>query len=172
MINLEGFNLILCCSNLGQPWPHSSDKTYHWMRFACYQGNRTLLLVFMVGISLGSPLIQVSFRSMEATVYDASFLLKRLTNSISLMPVAKAWLPCQETCIIFKGFFFIYIKVNVAWQCSKQFFSSPLEIILWWPGTWFHHNLNHHTLREDLLFSMEEAKSNKAIGKIGLGREG
>jgi hypothetical protein len=67
------------------------------MRFSYYQGNRALLLVLMRGVSLGSPLIQVSFRSVEATVYDASFLFKRFTDPISLIPVAKAWLPCQET---------------------------------------------------------------------------
>jgi hypothetical protein len=66
------------------------------MRFSCYQGNRTFLLVFMVGISLASPLIQISFRSVEATVCDDAFLLKIFTNPISLIPVAKAWLPCKN----------------------------------------------------------------------------
>lgn len=94
--------------------PLQSVFTYHWMRFSCYQRSRTLLLVFVVGICLGSPLVQVSFRSMEATVYDAGFLLKRFTNPISLIPVAKAWLSCQEICMTFEGFF-ICLWRNVVW---------------------------------------------------------
>lgn len=33
---------------------------------------------------------------MEATVYDAGFFLERLTNAISLIPVAEAWLSYEE----------------------------------------------------------------------------
>lgn len=74
----------------------SSGLTYSEMRFSCYQGNRTLVLVFISGVSMGSPLIQVSAGSVEATVYEAGFLLKRFTYPISLKDIAQAWLSCQR----------------------------------------------------------------------------
>ena len=90
-------------NNFVYPW---LVLTYHGMRCSSYQGNRTFLLIFMRRKSLGSPLIQVSFGSIEATVYNAGFLLKRLTYSISLMYIAQAWFPCQETLFdIWKGIF-------------------------------------------------------------------
>lgn len=79
-----------------QPRLYSSGLTYQGMRFSSYQRNRTLLLVFTRGVSLGSPLIQVSFGSVDATVYNAGFSLKRFTYAISLIHVAKAGLSCQE----------------------------------------------------------------------------
>lgn len=85
---------------------YSPGLTYHGMRFSSDQGNRTLLLVFVRGVCLGGPLIRVPFGSVEATVYNAGFLLKRLTHPISLIDVAQAWLPCQETyCMTFEKVF-------------------------------------------------------------------
>ena len=79
-----------------KPEESSLGLTYHGMRFSRYQGNRTLGLVFMSRVSLGSPLIQVPVGGIEAAVYKAGFLLERLTYPISLKYVAQARLPCQN----------------------------------------------------------------------------
>lgn len=102
---------------------YSAVLTYHGMRFSNDRGNRTLLLVFMRGVCLGGPLIHVPFGSVEATVYNAGFLLKRLTHPISLIDVAQAWLPCQETyCMTFE-------KVFLYMSCKNNhiFFLQPAE---------------------------------------------